>query len=151
MSDVTRAVIAMPLDLAMASNLSQVQFHSQAQALLAEFDRLKAENDTLKAAAMGIRDVWREDQAQMESLRKDAERASYWRQRAKSAEGHLFKGDVTVAAKALHKCVRLAETPWDALDAEQRVRLQSAAFRVIAAVNNQREIRLPHDSWGSDQ
>ncbi|WP_085599695.1 MULTISPECIES: hypothetical protein [unclassified Pseudomonas] len=35
-----------------------------------EIAQLKAENDTLKAAAMGIRDVWREDQAENEALRE---------------------------------------------------------------------------------
>lgn len=39
-------------------------------ALKTDRDQLKTENDTLKAAAMGIRDAWREDQAELESLRK---------------------------------------------------------------------------------
>lgn len=38
----------MPLHLAMASTLSRAQFHARAQALLAEFHQLKAENEQLK-------------------------------------------------------------------------------------------------------
>lgn len=48
MSEVTRGVIGMPLDLAMASSLSRAQFHARAQALLADFAQLKAENAELK-------------------------------------------------------------------------------------------------------
>ncbi len=38
----------MPLDLAMASSLSRAQFHSRAQALLADFDQIKTENEALR-------------------------------------------------------------------------------------------------------
>lgn len=38
----------MPLNLAMATSLSRAQFHGRAQALLADFERLKAENEALR-------------------------------------------------------------------------------------------------------
>ncbi|QEQ88695.1 MULTISPECIES: hypothetical protein [Pseudomonas] len=50
MSEITRGVIGMPLDLAMASSLSRAQFHARAQALLVDFDQLKAENEWLQKA-----------------------------------------------------------------------------------------------------
>lgn len=83
MSEITRAAIGMPFSMAMESELSRRQFHSIAQALLAERDRLraevaglrtgyeayeqvnaelKAENETLIAAAQALRDEWRKDQ-----------------------------------------------------------------------------------------
>lgn len=43
MSEITRAAIGMPFEMAMESELSRRQFHSIAQALLAERDRLRAE------------------------------------------------------------------------------------------------------------
>lgn len=39
----------MPLDLAMGSKLSRAQFHGRAQALLADFEQLSAENEALRA------------------------------------------------------------------------------------------------------
>ena len=47
MSEITRAVIGMPFDLAMGSEMSRRQFHGRAQALLVENDRLNAENKQL--------------------------------------------------------------------------------------------------------
>ncbi|UZJ58580.1 hypothetical protein OKW98_18560 [Pseudomonas sp. KU26590] len=41
MSEVTRGIIGMPLHLAMSSKLSRMQFHSCAQGLLAEIERLQ--------------------------------------------------------------------------------------------------------------
>jgi len=43
MSEITRAAIGMPFEMAMGNELSRRQFHSIAQALLAERDRLSAE------------------------------------------------------------------------------------------------------------
>lgn len=43
MSEITRAAIGMPFEMAMENELSRRQFHSIAQALLAERDRLRAE------------------------------------------------------------------------------------------------------------
>ncbi|PBP34594.1 hypothetical protein CCL11_25760 [Pseudomonas syringae] len=41
MSEITRAVIGMPFEMAMKNDLSRRQFHSRAQALLSENERLK--------------------------------------------------------------------------------------------------------------
>lgn len=48
MSEITRGAIGMPFEMAMESELSRRQFHSIAQALLAERDQLKAENEELR-------------------------------------------------------------------------------------------------------
>ena len=48
MSEITRGVIGMPFDMAMGSDLSRRQFHSRAQSLLAEIERLRtAEGDAM--------------------------------------------------------------------------------------------------------
>lgn len=81
--------------------------------------------------------------------RKDAElqdaleRARYWKQRAKSAEGHLFTSDMDAAAKGLHSFSRLKDVAWDDLLPQDRIALHVAAARVIAAVNGCREARNP--------
>lgn len=49
MSEITRGAIGMPFEMAMESELSRRQFHSIAQALLAERDRLRAENERLNS------------------------------------------------------------------------------------------------------
>lgn len=86
--------------------------------------------------------------AENEALRRDAERAAYWRQRAKSAEGHLFSSDVLAGGKALHQWVRMSEKPWDELSGAERNQLFHAAFRVIAAVNTERNRRQPGGESG---
>ncbi|MDD0971656.1 hypothetical protein [Pseudomonas aphyarum] len=48
MSEITRGVIGMPLEMAMESELSRRQFHSIAQELLRDFDRVTAERDALQ-------------------------------------------------------------------------------------------------------
>uniref|UniRef100_A0AAU6W2S4 Initiation-control protein YabA n=3 Tax=unclassified bacterial viruses TaxID=12333 RepID=A0AAU6W2S4_9VIRU len=86
--------------------------------------------------------------AECEALRKDAERAAYWKQRAKSAEGHLFSSDVEAGAKAMHKCSLMSNTTWDQLAQEDQWRCFHAAFRVIAAVNGERDRRQPGNECG---
>ncbi|MDT4862955.1 hypothetical protein FQZ97_976400 [compost metagenome] len=93
-----------------------------AQDLLAERDQLRAE---------------------VEGLR---ERAEYWKQRAKSAEGHLFTSDWRAARHALHRHTAMASTPWDELTDAQKTQINSAAGAVIAEVNARRDVRLPHDA-----
>lgn len=51
MSEITRGAIGMPFEMAMESELSRRQFHSIAQALMAERDQLKAENEALRKNA----------------------------------------------------------------------------------------------------
>ncbi|WP_245223442.1 hypothetical protein [Pseudomonas fluorescens] len=48
MSEITGGVIGMPLEMAMESELSRRQFHSIAQDLLRDFDRVTAERDALQ-------------------------------------------------------------------------------------------------------
>ena len=55
MSEITRGAIGMPFEMAMSSALSRRQFHSIAQALLAERDQLKAENEALRKDADRLR------------------------------------------------------------------------------------------------
>lgn len=54
MSEITRGAIGMPFEMAMESELSRRQFHSIAQALLAERDHLKAENEALHNSLKGL-------------------------------------------------------------------------------------------------
>ncbi|WP_312601089.1 hypothetical protein [Pseudomonas luteola] len=71
------------------------------------------------------------------------DRAQYWKQRAKSAEGHLYASDFEAAMKALHKRTLLAATEWDQLDAVQRAKLEAAVSVVLGAINTQRDSRKP--------
>lgn len=93
---------------------------------------LKLENDLRKA--------------ECELLRSEAERAAYWKQRAKSAEGHLFASDWRAAAMELHKYCSFESTPWDQLTGSQRALLDGAAGSVIGVVNARRDARAPKDS-----
>lgn len=90
----------------------------------------------------------RYDQIKIENneLRKTAERAEYWKQRAKSAEGHLFSSDWRDAALELHRHSAHEATPWNELTGSQQAALYSAAGAVIAVVNNRRETRQPLDT-----
>lgn len=99
------------------------------QVLAAEVARLSAEN---------------------EALRKDADRAAYWKQRAKSAEGHLFSGDFRAAAMELHKYSRFESTPWPELTGSQHALITSAAGAVIATVNRLRDARRPKNRDETD-
>ncbi|MCY1278193.1 hypothetical protein D9M69_410880 [compost metagenome] len=113
---------------------------------------LIAENERLRAGARGDFDLdaWLDWSKEAESLRAEVgtlrERAEYWRQRAKSAEGHLFTSDWRAARHALHMHTALASTPWDALTDSQQAQISSAAGAVIAEVNARREVRMPHDA-----
>ncbi len=78
-------------------------------------------------------------------LKADADRASYWKQRAKSAEGHLYAGDMQQAARELHKRTSHSATPWDELTVAQRAQIEGAVLVVVAAVNAQRDARQPAD------
>lgn len=73
-------------------------------------------------------------------------RFAYWKQRAKSAEGHLFAGDVRAAAKALHSNTTQGLTKFEDLSEEDRHSRFRGAWSVLASVNSERRLRLPHDS-----
>lgn len=76
----------------------------------------------------------------------ERDRAEYWKQRAKSAEGHLFAGDFKAAAMALHACTNFESTPWDELSGCQIGKLYRATGSVIRVVNARRCTRAPKDS-----
>ena len=76
MSEITRAAIGMPFEMAMENELSRRQFHSIAQALLAERDRLRAENAGLRTGYEAYEQVNAELKAEVEGLRKDSDK---WR------------------------------------------------------------------------
>ncbi|MEB0189982.1 hypothetical protein [Pseudomonas sp. CCI1.1] len=69
MSEITRAAIGMPFSMAMESELSRRQFHSIAQALLAERDRLRAEVAGLRTGYEAYERVNAELRAECEKLR----------------------------------------------------------------------------------
>lgn len=71
---------------------------------------------------------------------------TYWKQRAKSAEGHLFAGDVRSAARALHAITPQASTPFEELSEPDRQARLRGAWTVVASINAARLLRLPHDS-----
>lgn len=109
--------------------------------LKVERDRLLGENQMLRDEDLkwqGLRDQERE----IEALRA---RATYWKQRAKSAEGHLFASDLQAACEALHKESNFASTPIDQLRDWQKAKISSAVHAVLRAVNSRREQRQPSD------
>ena len=71
-------------------------------------------------------------------------RARYWKQRARSAEGHLG-ADLGKAGEAIHAISVLKDTPWDQLTDAQRFGYERAAGLAVYAVNQARDARLPHD------
>ncbi|WP_116865661.1 hypothetical protein [Pseudomonas syringae] len=54
MSEITRAVIGMPFEMAMESDLSRRQFHSRAQNLLAELKQAEEDNVTWKGGISAL-------------------------------------------------------------------------------------------------
>lgn len=74
MSEITRGAIGMPFEMAMESELSRRQFHSIAQALLAERDQVRAEVAGLRTGYEAYERVNAELKAECEALRKDADR-----------------------------------------------------------------------------
>ena len=88
--------------------------------------------------------------AEAEALRTELAqahgRADYWKQRAKSAEGHLWSSDAYAGARALQRYTRFEGTPWDELTGQQQAIIAAGACAVIAEVNARREIRKPTDA-----
>ena len=110
-------------------------------------DSLNREADNLLARLLAVIAERNQLKAEVEALR---ERAAYWAQRAKSAEGHLHANDMQQAARELHKRTAHAATPWDELTVSQRAQIEGAVVTVIAAVNAQRDARLPADTAMQD-
>lgn len=82
---------------------------------------------------------------ELSSLRKFPVPHAYWRQRAKSAEGHLYASDFQAACDALHLDSNYADTPADQLTEVQKARISSAVNAVLRAVNARRDRRRPVD------
>lgn len=80
--------------------------------------------------------------AEIEALH---DRAAYWRQRAKSAEGHLWGGDFQAACDEVHRVSNFADTPFERLKVWQVARIISVVHAVLRAVNAQRDRRRPAD------
>lgn len=128
----------------------QASHHANYVAVAEERDQLRAEVAGLRTGYEAYERVNAEMKAEVEGLRKDVDRASYWKQRAKSAEGHLFSGDFRAAAMELHKYSRFESTPWPELTGSQHALISSAAGAVIATVNRLRDARRPKNRDETD-
>jgi len=78
--------------------------------------------------------------AELEEARR---RASYWKQRAKSAEGHLYASDARAAALELHRFTSHKSIPWNDLAEADRSRIEIAAFSIVAAIRARIDTRRP--------
>lgn len=114
-------------------------------ALLTEIERLKAENTDYQAGAARYEDLVDHFK---EREREALERAAYWRQRAKSAEGHLYGGDFQAACDEVHRASNYSGTPFEQLEACQVARISSLVNAVLRTVNAQRDRRRPADVTG---
>lgn len=83
-------------------------------------------------------------QGQLLSELKEARyRASYWKQRAKSAEGHLFASDARAIAVVLHLRTSHKSTPWEELPDAARWSIEGATAAIVSALEARRHERLP--------
>ena len=107
-------------------------------------------SDGLKGAGSELYARWLDTFKEAEALRTELAqahgRADYWKQRAKSAEGHLWSSDAYAGARALQRYTRFEGTPWDELTGQQQAIIAAGACAVIAEVNARREIRKPTDA-----
>lgn len=87
--------------------------------------------------------LWRN--RELESLRKFPALNAYWRQRAKSAEGHLYGGDFQAACDEVHRVSSFADTPFDQLLDCQKAKVSSVVHAVLRAINAKRDRRRPAD------
>jgi hypothetical protein len=81
-----------------------------------------------------------------QQLRDALERAAYWKQRAKAAEGHLYGSDLMAAARDVHQLSLKSGTSWESLSAVDRFACYRIANRVLTCVNARRDARRPKDS-----
>lgn len=80
-------------------------------------------------------------QAVQEVHRRDG----YWKQRAKSAEGHLWASDFQAACDAVHKISNYADIAADELSVQQKSSIAQAVTAVLASINARRHARRPKD------
>lgn len=84
--------------------------------------------------------------ARLETEKAELQRLhGYWKQRAKSAEGHLFSSDFQAACRQLHSMTSFCDTPIEQLDVSQQAKIHRAVCGVLATVNHQRAARRPKD------
>jgi hypothetical protein len=125
----------------------RVAFQSQeaAKDLATRLITAGRERDTYKAADEAMQEEVGRLHAEIADLKREREeardRSRYWKQRAKSAEGHLMASDLDAAARAVHSTSTLAETGWDDLTAIQRATMTRAAALAISTVNARRDAR----------
>ena len=91
MSEITRAAIGMPFSMAMENELSRRQFHSIAQALLIERDRIRAEVAGLRTGYEAYEQVNAELKAEVEKLRKYGEEFAVLAERRREEADALRK------------------------------------------------------------
>lgn len=112
-------------------------------ALLNDVERL----DCFYANEQISAEAWRKCYKRAGESRDDAiARAEYWKQRAKSAEGHLFASDSWAAFRALHRVSNYADIPEAELEPWQHARICQAVHAVIVTINARRAVRRPTDT-----
>lgn len=72
-------------------------------------------------------------------------RAEYWKQRAKSAEGHLLASDLQAACDAVHKVSNYADIPQAELSVRQKAHVSQVVHAVLASINARRVARRPNE------
>ncbi len=92
------------------------------QQMKAEIEQLKAENAELRRLH------------------------GYWKQRAKSAEGHLFSSDFQAACRQLHSMTSFSSTPIHELDITQQAKISSAVVGILRTVEHRKTQRRPRDT-----
>lgn len=76
-------------------------------------------------------------------IKEARRRASYWKQRAKSAEGHLFASDARAIAGVLHLHTSHKSTPWNELPDAARWSIEGATAAIVSALEARRHDRRP--------
>ncbi len=88
--------------------------------------------------------------AEIEQLKAEKEELQrlhgYWKQRAKSAEGHLFSSDFQAACRQLHSMTSFHSTPIDELDITQQAKISSAVVGILRTVEHRQTQRRPRDT-----
>lgn len=88
--------------------------------------------------------------AEIEQLKAEKEELQrlhgYWKQRAKSAEGHLFSSDFQAACRQLHSMTSFSSTPIHELDITQQAKISSAVVGILRTVEHRQTQRRPRDT-----
>ena len=79
----------------------------------------------------------------LQDIHEANRRAAYWKQRAKSAEGHLFASDARAVATVLHMRTANKSTPWNDLPDAARWSIEGATAAIVSALEARRHDRLP--------